>query len=320
MKSSTIFLLTLFSEFLFSQQPQLYLEGTKTTSFYHGFEKQLLEPLTANTKDSWEISSNNVYSGDYSLIGLTPTTGVFTFNLEIIVPPGEWIFSFYTYKSPSHTATFGILGESSHRIYNESWAKKSLILTEGSNEIIWTYGITSVAARELQDLSAIPAFGLDELTLTSSNGSVLRIEDGTEKEGRVLVSDDYGNATWRNLDALLGSGSKQIKDADNPIRLESIQKKSLDTTRRTYAGIATFDKNGDAKVRLPATYHEKDTIVSYQITAVGQSNPNLYIREEVRRRYFIIGGGTVDRKVSWQVIVDPCKDPDLSPSKVERIK
>lgn len=77
----------------------------------------------------------------------------------------------------------------------------------------------------------------------------------------------------------------------------------------TYVGRATLDKNGEARVDLPAYFLALNKDFRYFATPVGQSMPNLHLSVEVQPRFlgifgtpvFSIAGGTPGGQVSWMV-------------------
>lgn len=71
--------------------------------------------------------------------------------------------------------------------------------------------------------------------------------------------------------------------------------------KNLYDGIATLDAKGEAVVQLPAYFQALNQDFRYELKPLGQPQPNLYIKEEVKNNQFTIGGGVAGGKVSWQV-------------------
>ncbi len=70
-----------------------------------------------------------------------------------------------------------------------------------------------------------------------------------------------------------------------------------------YRGMETFDANGEAVVQLPEYYSAININASYQLTAVGASMPDIYIKRKVdETNTFVIAGGIPGKEVSWLVI------------------
>lgn len=75
-----------------------------------------------------------------------------------------------------------------------------------------------------------------------------------------------------------------------------------------YDGIATLDENGNATIELPSYFLALNRDFRYLGTPIGEPMPNLFVKTEVRRRYFIwgdtilkISGGAPNGRISWQV-------------------
>lgn len=69
-----------------------------------------------------------------------------------------------------------------------------------------------------------------------------------------------------------------------------------------YRGNAVVSPTGNAWVQLPAWMQDLNMDFSYQLTAVGAPQPNLYIATELNRNnQFQIAGGVPGAKVSWIV-------------------
>jgi hypothetical protein len=68
-----------------------------------------------------------------------------------------------------------------------------------------------------------------------------------------------------------------------------------------YNGVVQLDANGEATVQLPDYFGALNQDFRYQLTAMGRSQPNLYIADEVSYNMFRIAGGRPNGKVSWTV-------------------
>lgn len=79
--------------------------------------------------------------------------------------------------------------------------------------------------------------------------------------------------------------------------------------KNIYDGIATLDKNGEATIELPVYFLALNKDFRYLGTPIGQPMPNLFVKQEVRKRFFglfgrpvfKISGGAPNGRVSWQV-------------------
>jgi hypothetical protein len=106
------------------------------------------------------------------------------------------------------------------------------------------------------------------------------------------------------LGNLFVSGQKGFK-IDHPLNpstkylvhsaVESPEMKNL------YDGIATLNAKGEAAVTLPEYFTSLNKEFRYQLTAIGESAPGLYVAEEIKNNKFKIGGGKNRMRVAWQV-------------------
>lgn len=71
--------------------------------------------------------------------------------------------------------------------------------------------------------------------------------------------------------------------------------------KNIYDGTTTLDADGEAVVQLPAYFEALNYNFRYQLSAIGQSMPDLFIKTEVTDNQFTIGGGVPGGEVSWQV-------------------
>lgn len=71
--------------------------------------------------------------------------------------------------------------------------------------------------------------------------------------------------------------------------------------KNIYDGVAIFDAEGKAVVKLPDWFEALNRDFCYQITSIGGAGQNLYIAEEINNNCFTIAGGAQGTKVSWQV-------------------
>lgn len=68
-----------------------------------------------------------------------------------------------------------------------------------------------------------------------------------------------------------------------------------------YDGVVILDNNGKASVRLPDWFEALNTDFRYQMTAIGNPCPNLYISKKISNNGFEIAGGEPNAEISWQV-------------------
>jgi hypothetical protein len=68
-----------------------------------------------------------------------------------------------------------------------------------------------------------------------------------------------------------------------------------------YNGNVVLDGRGEAVVVLPEWFEALNREFRYQLSALGVSQPGLYVAEKVKGNRFRIGGGVPGAEVSWQV-------------------
>jgi len=71
-----------------------------------------------------------------------------------------------------------------------------------------------------------------------------------------------------------------------------------------YRGNAVLDGNGEAVVNLPEYFTLINKNFSYELTPVGVSAPNLFIKEKISGNKFVIAGGMAGMEVSWTVYAE----------------
>ncbi len=68
-----------------------------------------------------------------------------------------------------------------------------------------------------------------------------------------------------------------------------------------YNGNLILDSNGEGMVDMPEWFDALNKDFRYQLTAIGQPGPNLYVSEKVKNNQFKIAGGKPGMEVSWQI-------------------
>lgn len=68
-----------------------------------------------------------------------------------------------------------------------------------------------------------------------------------------------------------------------------------------YDGLATFNEEGEATIRLPDYFTALNTDFHYQFFPLYDPMPNLFVQQEAMDNTVVIGGGVPGGVVSWQV-------------------
>jgi hypothetical protein len=71
--------------------------------------------------------------------------------------------------------------------------------------------------------------------------------------------------------------------------------------KNIYDGVAELDASGSAWVMLPDYFEALNRDFRYQLTAIGQPAPSLYVAEKIAGNRFRIAGGAPNQEVSWQI-------------------
>ena len=71
--------------------------------------------------------------------------------------------------------------------------------------------------------------------------------------------------------------------------------------KNVYDGLATLDARGEAWVELPGYFDALNRDFRYQLTALDQPAPSLFVASRITANRFRIAGGAPGQQVSWQV-------------------
>ena len=124
-----------------------------------------------------------------------------------------------------------------------------------------------------------------------------------------LYSYDNGGI-YNNLDVGLNfyAGGTKSFLIDNPLDPENklLKHNCIESPEvlNLYRGNATLDGNGEAVVNLPEYFAMINKNFSYELTPVGASAPNLFIKEKISGNKFVIAGGLAGMEVSWTVYAE----------------
>lgn len=175
--------------------------GATVSAFLDGFEDNTIAPFTTSgTGGSWTTTSaagqfNAGAIGAKSGSGVT--SGVSTMNLSVTIPTGGSPFSF-NYRVDSEAnydyLRFYIDGvQQSQWSGTVAWATYSGTLTAGVHTLSWKY------EKDSSGNTGLDAAFIDQVSITNTTvvQPAIRIVDGSQGSGKVLMSDANGNATWQ---------------------------------------------------------------------------------------------------------------------------
>jgi len=180
---------------------KLHIEntGVASTLLNQDFEGGLT-PFTTGGAASWAIQTSNVNGGikaaESGSIGNSQSTYM---DYDVIVPTGGATLSFY-YKVSSET-NYDKLRFYIDGIEQNNWSgtvpftQVTYPLVAGTYTLRWSY------TKDSSMSSGADAVYVDDILITTAviGTDLLRIVDGNEAAGKVLVSDINGNATWQQL-------------------------------------------------------------------------------------------------------------------------
>ncbi len=124
--------------------------------------------------------------------------------------------------------------------------------------------------------------------------------------GVAAVGSGFGGYFQGNVQVIgtLSAGSKNFK-IDHPLDpahkylthscIESSEQLNL------YTGDTILDSDGRATVQMPDWFEAENTRFHYQLTAIGEAAPALFVAQKMRGNRFEIAGGKAGMEVSWQV-------------------
>jgi hypothetical protein len=261
------------------------------------------------------VQANNMVDDAVAIIGNSPGGGVFggagSFSgLSGGLPAGVWGDS---------SGGFGVLGTSGSYFGVEGSSQSNYGVFGSSRSQIGvageTYGAAGVSAGVygFAHGDSIALVGVNAPTGSPSiNNATLALANRSPVPEFVIYAAN-GDASkfvrTDNLGDLLATGS--ITGASKPFKidhpLDPANKYLMHTAiespdmKTIYDGMAGLDGNGEAWIELPTYFEALNQDFRYQLTAIGASQPGLYIAEEIAANRFRVAGGKPGAKVSWQV-------------------
>lgn len=195
--------------------------------------------------------------------------------------------------------------------------------TNGLEDTVMTWtGVT-----ERYDMAVSPEFthvsGGDHTTSARESGYTISTSHANSTQEIVLVAASWagrgtvfttpvtvtGNVNITGAVAK-GSGTFAIDhplDPKNKLLYHSFVESP--DAKNLYDGIVGLDEKGEATIELPAYFLALNKDFRYLVTAIGEPMPNLFLKKEIKKRFFgffglpvfKISGGAPGGRVSWQV-------------------
>ena len=161
------------------------------------FEDQSLSPLTTGGNADWSIV---LHGGSYvAKSGTIASNQTSHLSHTATIPEGGATLSF-TYKTSSeqgYDMLAFFINENQQQVWSgnqTNFSQFTVFLPQGTHNLKWEYQ-KDVSVDNFDDAAYI-----DNILITSSSSiSALRIEDGSQGDGKILTSDANGNAKWESF-------------------------------------------------------------------------------------------------------------------------
>ncbi|NQY30158.1 MAG: hypothetical protein HRT69_11900 [Flavobacteriaceae bacterium] len=178
---------------------KLHIEniGAASSLLNQDFEASLA-PITTGGPANWAIQTTNVNGGaNASGSGAIADSQTSFMEYTVTIPAGGATLSFY-YEVSSETSydylRFYIDGVQQNQWSGSiSYTQQTYVLANGTQTLRWAY------EKDSSQSNGNDAAYIDDVLITTSAPAAIRIVDGNEGAGKVLISDANGNASWQPL-------------------------------------------------------------------------------------------------------------------------
>lgn len=197
---------------------KLHIEdaGTAGTIMTEDFEIGM-GAMTTGGNANWATQTTNVNGGTNAAGSGTIGDGESTYmEYNVTVPAGGATLSFY-YEVSSESGydylTFFIDGVQQNQWSgNIAYTQQTYNLAAGTYPLRWEYSKDASCCTSGSDAAYV-----DDILITTAAPAALRIVDGNQADGKVLISDANGNATWQQL------SNSNISDIPNLAAFERME-------------------------------------------------------------------------------------------------
>lgn len=193
-----------------SPSTKLHVEavGTPTTILSQDFESAI-NPLTNGGNANWALQTANVQAGTNGAgSGSIGDNEISYMEYSFTAPASGATVSFYqavSSESGFDYLRFYIDGVQQSQISGTvSYTQQSYSLAQGTYTLRWSY------EKDSSQSTADDRGYVDTILINGAAPAALRIVDGNEALGKVLVSDVNGNAAWQQLTSQSVSDIPQI--------------------------------------------------------------------------------------------------------------
>lgn len=180
---------------------KLHVEGTITPTVIlsDGLEDGTLTPFTtAGSGGNWTVTStagefNSGTRGARSGGGIHNSVSEMTYVTSALTNNGTVQFALRTSSEATYDfLIFYIDGvEQARWSGNTAWTTVSYPLTIGAHTLKWTY------LKDTATHTGADRVYVDDVNITANGPGILRIADGNQASGKILMSDANGNASWQ---------------------------------------------------------------------------------------------------------------------------
>ena len=211
------------------------------------------------------------------------------------------------------TGGYGVYGNGSKGVYGSGTSRG--VVGDGNLTTNTPAGDTAVGV--LGTGWGSPTYGVVGQTVLNNNidpnGFGLYSRNNLAVQRSAIVGDNlivYDTIATNNLfvyQDLEAYGTKNFK-IDHPLDPENkfLKHSCIESPEvlNVYRGNVILDANGEAIVSLPDYFSAININYSYNLTAVGESAPGLFIKNKIKGNSFIIAGGKPNIEVSWSVYAE----------------
>ncbi|WP_235299052.1 tail fiber domain-containing protein [Portibacter marinus] len=251
MKRVILFFILLYSSaFLFAQnigigtngpESKLHISHPLADSVFYSqdFESEDLSDFERMGEFTWDIDYEEVYEGSVSVATVNPEDNNFgRLRLNIDCPTDRECYINFYHKQDTENDIFE-LHINGTPVYtgngNIDWTFHKYNLAIGQNTLDWYY-----VKDQHTNFNSADKVWVDAISITFIKNYAFRIEDGTEGDGRVMVSDPWGNGSWERL------AITEVFDDDGDSGIDVELTEDDDLVRFFSKGINNWTASGNA--------------------------------------------------------------------------
>lgn len=256
---------------------------------------------------------NNRTSGGYGLYGQGFNGGVGETNDA----GGAGIWGQNNYGTGSGSGS-GVVGDGNYGVWGQTSFGPSGVFglnsrTDGGHGV-WGQGFNGVVGESTQingygvwgsnAATSDPGVGVAGIGVTGVAGQSTNLS----LSYGIFSYDDAGISNQLDVGGNFFAGGTKSFRIDNPTDPENkfLIHFSIESNEvmNIYRGSVLLNANGEATVKLPNYFSDINKNYSYNLTPVGVSAPDLFIKQKIQNNQFIIAGGTAGQEIDWVVYAE----------------